>query len=294
MRPQKTQYKSIILYTDPNVTTYSWDRRPLMSAGFTDFDIILVGAAGGRAGTAWGQGSGDRAYSSGGGGGGSLRLKGKLKDLPNDVTTFWVGAVGFNGADSTSNEAPAGGGQNGTHTGMQNGLTYEAYGGTGAIGADFNITTSEDFSRVGEGGDGGGNSAALGSGGLGGRALKTDPQGNVAGTAPSAGVYTVSASGFIVGGGKGGGGGPGKVKIASSIKAPPYSGSDGHTGAPTWTTGPGGAPGTNDGGHGGGYNIADFQPGVAPENADVYGSWVGTGGVSGDSSPDGVVCIKVS
>lgn len=297
LRPQKTQYKTIILYTDPNVITYYWDRRPLMAAGFTDFDILLVGAQGGRAGDAWGQSSGDRAYSSAGGGGGSLRLKGKLKDLPLDVTQFYVGAVGFNGADSGSNEAPAGGGNDGTQSGMINGFVYEAHGGTGGIGADFNFTSTTDFSRVGEGGDGGGNSAGLGSGGLGGRSIKTDPDGNVAGTAPSIGNYAVGSGGggsLVVGGGHGGGGGPGRVKTGGTTRGPALAGSDGNAGAPTWSTGPGGAAGTNSGGYGGGYNIGDFLPGVPLETADVYGSYIGADGLDTSGHPNGVVCIKVS
>jgi len=291
MRPPKTQFKSIFIFNDPLVAQVFWDRRYSMMAGYTDYDVFIVGAAGGRSGDAWGEVSSDRAYASGAGGGGSLRLKGKLSALALDVSIIGVGAEGAAGATSASNEAPAGHGQAGGSSVFQNGVIYEAHGGGGALGADFNITTSSDFTAAGEGGDGGGNSAGLGAGGVGGRATKSDPDGDVAGTAPSIGTWAVGGVAPVVGGGHGGGGGPGKVKVAGrGLIAPPYAGSDGTSGAPTWCTGFGGAPGTNGGGDGGGAGIGDFLPGVPLEAADIYGS----GQSAAPNNPGGVVCIKVS
>jgi len=253
--------------------------------GYTDYEVFIVGAAGGRAGDAKGQISGDMMYSCGGGGGGSLRLQGKLLALTNDVSQIAVGAAGVIGADSPSFEAPAGNGTDGGNSTFINNVVYEAHGGKGAIGGDYDFTTSRDVVTVSEGGDGGGNSAGLGTGGTGGRALKTDPDGDVAGTAPEIGNLITGGVPPVVAGSFGGGGGPGKVKIGGSLKAPPYAGADGAAAAGAIFVGPGGAASTNWGGFGGGANIGYYTGNFEGE---YYGC-----GASGYHK-DGVVVIKLS
>jgi hypothetical protein len=99
MRLQKNQLplSNVLEFT---VTGASFDRSLYSEAGYTDYEALVVGGAGGKSGNAYGNATQDIVmYGSGGGGGGSIRLKGKLADLPVRTSVI-VGSAGVGGADS--------------------------------------------------------------------------------------------------------------------------------------------------------------------------------------------------
>lgn len=285
MRLDKTQVPSIVKFDTPGWAGYFVKDLHVM-AGYTTYEAMLVGGRGGRSGDAWGQTSGERAYSSGGGGAGSLQLAGKLSEMVSGNTLINVGAKGADGLDSGSNEAPAGHGVAGGYSRILiNGVFYVAEGGLGAIGADWDITASRDFVTRAEGGNGGGNSAGLGTGGVGGKAVMTDPQGDVPEVPATNGTWVAGGAAPVVGGGRGGGGAYGRVKTVSKPNAGGAgTGAWGNNGAPYNYSGKGQSAGTNDGGHGGGAKIYGYEPDTPLEFITQYGG--------GGTFDGGVVVLK--
>jgi len=282
MRTDKTQVKSQYYWVKE---TGTFDRRAALAAGYKTYDVILVGASGGRSGTATGT-SGGYQYANGGGGGGSLRLSGRLIDLP-DVSTVVAGEHGVGGDASTKAEAPAGNGTDGEASSFN---AYSAFGGKGAKGSDYDYTSSRDFETLGKAGDGGGNSAGLGVPGVGGTPYKTDPQGNVAGVPPTSGSYVAGGVAPVIAGGAGGGGGYGRTSNTNASTANPTPGEVGAYPGPLQAGGT--AEATNWGGGGGGarvnslYDIPDYDP------ATRFGTY--STSTMTDVSPDGAVVLVLS
>lgn len=255
MRPQKTQVQP---------TQFKWtageggffDKRPYLQVGFRNFDVMLVGAAGGRSGRA-GNSSRGFAYPAGGGGGGSKRVQGLLTDLPTSCA-IEVGLKGVNGGNSTVSSVVVG---------RDSPIVVKAWAGDGDTGGS---TIFGPYSAPG------------GQGGKGGEVAGSDE-----------GVDRITASTGGKGGnnpdlaagawddvtkiGQGGNGGKGKVTGGADAG----NGTAGAQGfgynAPTE-----GAQG-NTGGTGGGANIAPITGGAA--------EYYGTGSAT---TADGVVYLKIS
>lgn len=272
MRLQKTQVLSI-QKNHIGGSSGVFKKHIFELAGFTQVQITLVGGAGGRSGNAYGTNPANNvAYGGGGGAGGSLRLTLPLSALAPEVA-WSVGKAGGTGKDG-SNGVRAGQGGNATDSVFG---TYKAFGGNGALGGLVKIETNGDwfYDRT-LGGYGGGNSANLGDGGLGGGRGTSTPA-----AAPTDG--TIVSSGGVVGG-KGGAGGIGKVLTAGTTRAAAQPGSDGHVGLGNVYRALGGGTSSGRGGFGGGFNLGPVLGGPA----EYYGS-----GVSGHS-PDGVVLLQLS
>lgn len=286
MRPDKSQQVTVLKYTTPGY--YEYRKMLHLLTGFTTYEALLVGGAGGQSGQALGNAS-SRQYQCGGGGGGVLRLSGPIADLPS-ISALVVGGPGANGADSLSNEAKAGNGEDGGDTLFN---AHMAYGGGGAIGGQYAIsgsggTLSRQYPTNSEGGDGGGNSAALGTGGAGGRAARLEQEPGTAevinSTAPTMGTYVVGGVAPVIGGGVGGGGGPGDclevINVGQSTGQARAGGAGNH---PDLSSAAGNS-GSTSGGSGGGANVQTIT-GVAEE----YGTSKPSGG-----NPNGVLYIEFS
>lgn len=281
MRLQRNQVASLPLTMELTASGGSFDRSLYSLLGYLNYEAILIGGAGGRSGAAWGDAAHDYVMrSSGGGGGGSIRLKGKLADLPAK-TSVTVGSGGASGADSGIRNK-AGNGEDGGDTTFNG---HIAYGGKGATGGNWqrNDTTGIISTQIkGEGGDGGGNSKNLGTRGVGGKQTNANTNGDDnSGTNPSDGTYLVSSPvPDVIGGGYGGGGGGGEVHIPTGVVGALRDGADGNK---TVATAPGQASGGFLGGGGGGANAGVVIGGTA-----YYGT-LGT-----TASAKGVVAIKIS
>lgn len=299
VRLQKSQVASPI-YTRTSAGSYNFDRTIYCMAGYTKFDVLIIGASGGRAGNAFGTTIKTKTswlYGAAGGGGGALRLQGDLAALPQS-TPFTVGASGSVGSSSSGNNVKADNGSNGgTSTFLSS--SYAAYGGKGAIGGKIDVSGgSFNTTGTGQGGDGGFNSFDVGFFGLGGEnsqsgggydtstgditvAEITSPSAPSAGTYSSAGI--VSGPFKVVGGGGGGGGGIGRERFLNNTTDfdQPQNGRNGNSGTNTTSTGAT-AP-TNNGGYGGGCD--EF---LITGIHDYHGVNDGTGG------PNGWVGIKLS
>jgi len=255
-------------------------------AGYRFFEVIIVGACGGRSGRAITDtvaGRNGSTYDSGPGGGGGLHLKGKLVDLPDAQTPIVVGYWGASGGDGAA-DGPAGDGKPGEQSSFG---AHSAAGGQGGIGGDYNSIIRDSPSAANDivyvttrarGGAGGLNSAGLGGGGVGGGAAEYEIQGdgtnvNTPRVAPTAGTWVAGGVYPVVGGGRGGGGGTGRVKATGGTINNPDNGAAGHQGSEFATAG---APaGGLEGGCGGGVNIAPLTGSPTPE---IHGSgWTGSG-----------------
>lgn len=285
MRLDKSQVSAVARFEGSGV--FRSDLR--IMAGYKTYDAILVGAAGGKGGFAISKGSPVRykMYPCGGGGGGSLVLRGNLADIPS-VTTVQVGRVGADGLDGGP-DAKAGDGTPGENT-VWNGRT--AFGGGGGIGGDFTSTVytkptvnvdKVDVTTRPLGGNGGGNSAGLGTGGIGGKMYMNEIPSNgvpveTAGVPATAGTYIVgSPTPDVIGGGVGGGGGFGSNR---SPEYPDKNAEPGKDGGVSYLDAPGLPNTTYDGGTGGGANVMPIT-GVS----ETYG---------GGDSLYGIVVMKFS
>lgn len=297
MRLDKTQVRSNLtkLTTAGTAVTDTFKPHVLVAAGYTDFDIVMVGAVGGKSGIARSKGgtSGTyRLYACGGGGGGSLRLTGKLKDL-DPVIPMSVGVPGANGADGTldgrSGDGAAGGDAVfGPHI---------AYGGKGGTGGDFTSTVytppSVNVDKVDvtvrpAGGNGGGNTSNLGVVGTGGKIRMYEiPSSGVpvetAQVSSIQGTWVAGGVAPVVGGGAGGGGGYGQCYANGNVEG---TSQDGAQGGYVAMLTEGGVRSTTDGGSGGGANVKAVS-GILPN--DCYG-----GGPATYNKPEGVIAIKLS
>lgn len=189
-----------VTFTDDgtfNVATY-------LGLGYTNFEVVCVGAAGGHGGGInpvgdWqGAAYSFRAYGGAPGGGGTHLVSGALSSLPSSVSVV----VGVPGGDEPNVYVPddgpllTGGGDGGYSS--FHGSVCKASGGKGGFPAYYDA-----FANTSWGGDGGrggvGNDTVAGGGGYGGIA-----EGDYSGSSPGgAGTW----DGAIGGGGGGGGGG---------------------------------------------------------------------------------------
>lgn len=191
---------------DPAVVTFNQDGtfspQQYIDQGYSHFDVICIGAGGGRGGGINDPaGTTVRNYGGEGGGGGFHRVRGLLSELPASCAVV-VGTPGANGTDQVSNPALTTDGADGEASTF-NGVTCRASGGTGGKRAQTNSTT---VSTQADGGVGGiGDRTIAGGGALGGEA----------GTPTATGPGTPGTNGadgtFFQNIGKGGGGGAGGV-----------------------------------------------------------------------------------
>lgn len=135
MRVDKSQMSPIYRYTSP-VTTAFTDRDKAIMFGYTSYQALLVGGAGGRSGTATGS---PNRYGSGGGGGSSKLISGSLSSLAASEP-ITVGSMGTFGADGSTSGAGGRGG-NTTFRG------FTAWGGYGGYSAN----TPDVANKGGEG-----------------------------------------------------------------------------------------------------------------------------------------------
>lgn len=253
MRIAPSQVNRQVRLTTPGSLTISRD--VLLQAGLTKYDVMCIGAAGGRAGDAVGTSNKLIMKGAGGGGGGSIHLKGNLIDLPA-LINISLGAPGTTGANS-GNNVTAGAGTPGGNAVFD---TIIAYGGGGATGGKANVVGSMGAgtsSVAGVGGLGGTNSLALGSGGAGGHSA--DYEGGQSYVTPTAGTFVANAMGPTFGGGRGGGGGGGAGWIGGfnpiwSGMGDATDGASGSSNGTSGTTGLGQPKQSPYGGLGGGAN----------------------------------------
>jgi hypothetical protein len=277
MRPQKSQI-------NPNIkvlggASRSWNRVLPMLAGYTNFNVIMVGASGGYGGKST-YNTENTGWGGGGGGGGMLRVQGPLKGLPQDTIDISAGLVGGNGTDAGKNTK----GGTGATGGTSSFGSWSATGGRGGEGGDVEYAAQLGGSGiVASGGDGGTNSKDLG---------EPPGQGGIGETAHSAPNYTLPTRGSVGSvnesplyfyGGTGGGGGTGRIRTNNQVNAEAKPGKEG-----MWAAGytcPGGPITSSRGGTGGGSDISDV---TGSEDPEYYGAPVQVG------EPDGVVFLKLS
>lgn len=222
-----------------------------VAMGYTDFDVICIGGAGGRGGGAipnapFPAGAWQLVSGGGGGGGGLQRVKGLLLGLPASVPVV-VGAAGATGTYNVTPNTVAGitdGGDGGVSS--FNGATCQASGGKGGKGVASISTVTNTGGNGGAGGIGG--SAVAGGGAAGGVATNPSTDGADGGWDGAIGI----------GGGGGAGGSATHSGGAGSSSFGPYIGIGGNGGdgayslADTSFSCPGGAGQNTSPGSGGG------------------------------------------
>ena len=178
--------------------------------GYTDYDVICIGAGGGAGGgiDTVNTGTTVRAFGGAGGGGGLHRVRGLLDGLPVSVPVV-VGVRGVPGADHVSDPAFTTDGTDGSYSSF--GTIGQASGGKGGRRVQNNSLTVTSQAHGGQGGVGG--RTLAGGGALGGIAGIPTPTGP--GTAGTPGEWG-SWDGVV---GEGGGGGAGGVGTYSGITA---------------------------------------------------------------------------
>lgn len=194
------------------------DLREFISLGYTNFDVICIGAGGGRGGGITVE-TGLNNKGGAGGGGGFHRVKGLLSVLPTTVAIV-VGATGTLGVNHSQLANLTDGGDGGYSS--FNSTTCRASGGKGGSKAH---SSSNSVTTDADGGQGGiGNSITAGGGAAGGLAGTPTPSGP--GT-----LGTNGANGGLVGNiGAGGGGGAGgvfTVAESTTVCNPATSGGNG-------------------------------------------------------------------
>lgn len=196
-----------LVQLDPLVVIFTVDQdfNPSVytSQGYTNFDVICIGAGGGEGGgiDTGGTGTTIKALGGAGGGGGFHRVFGLLSALPTTCPVV-VGVAGAAGTDAVSNPALTTDGEDGTYSSF-NDTTCRASGGEGGKRVQSN---SDTVSTEADGGQGGtGDRTTVGGGGEGGTAGTPSPSGpGTAGTDGSDGTFAENI-------GQGGGGGAGGV-----------------------------------------------------------------------------------
>ncbi len=267
---------------DPQVQTFVvngvFDTQTFIDFGYTHFEVICIGAGGGRAGgidTA-NTGTTIKNYGGEGGGGGYQRVRGLLSALPSSCPVI-VGLSGSPGANHVSNPASTTDGGDGGYSTF-NTTTCRASGGKGGKRAQSNSLT---VTTQAHGGDGGiGNRIIAGGGAAGG----------TAGTPTATGPGTPGVSGvdgtIFNNIGKGGGGGAGGVGTYAGVtcNAGTAGGRGSYNPGDTSVYGPGGGP----------YN--DPNVGVIP--GDASGAKAaplnGLPTVYGKSHNQGVVIVRLT
>lgn len=187
------------------ITSQTFDPTKYIKMGYTDFDVICIGAGGGMGGGINTANTGTQIRNSGGagGGGGVHRVKGLLSALPVSCPVV-VGVGGSVGFEDISNPAVTTDGGDGGYSSFNN-TTCRASGGKGGKRVQSNSLT---VATSANGGDGGvGNSTVAGGGALGG--IVGTPSATGPGT-PGTDGKDGTWNGTIGQGGGGGAGGVGK------------------------------------------------------------------------------------
>lgn len=257
-----------------------------LDQGYTHFEVVCIGAAGGPGGGIKTNNTGTtiRSYGGAGGGGGYHKVRGLLSALP-ETCPIVVGEGGDPGTTQTSNPALTTDGEDGGYSRF-NVDTCRASGGKGGKRVQANSATVTTQAHGGEGGSG--DSIVAGGGGDGATAgTPADPGPGTAGADAEDGIFVYDI-------GKGGGGGAGGVgKYNHSVLNPASDGGNGsYNPGDTSTYGPGGSPTTDPD-----ATVAGIVPGGAggakatPITGlpTVYGSSYGA--LKGD---DGVVIIRLT
>lgn len=259
-----------------------------LDMGYTDFDVLVIGAGGGTGGgiKTGNTGTQIRSYGGAGGGGGLHRVRGLLSALPSSCPVV-VGVGGNPGSDHVSDPALATDGQDGGSSSF-NGSTARASGGQGGRKVQTNSVTVSSQANGGAGGVGdrilaGGGAA----GGVAGTPTATGP--GTPGTAGADGTWNGSI-------GQGGGGGAGGVGtyLGVTANAATAGGRGSFASGDTSIYGSGSAPSSDTGDSG----AASIVPGGAggaratPVNQlpNVYGTSKGVR-LKGD---DGTVVIRLT
>lgn len=174
-----------------------------INLGYTNFDVICIGAGGGIGGGINTANTGTlvRNYGGAGGGGGFHRVRGLLSALP-EVCPVVVGTGGNPGIEHSSDPAQTTDGGNGGYSSF-NDTTCQASGGQGGKRARSNSLTVSTQANGGQGGLGG--TTIVGGGGSGGVA------GTPSATGPGVAGTDGADGGFLEDIGQGGGGGAGGV-----------------------------------------------------------------------------------
>jgi len=179
--------------------------------GYTNFDVMVIGAGGGTGGgiKTGNTGTQIRSYGGAGGGGGLHRVRGVLADLPPSCPVV-IGVGGGPGADHVSDPALTTDGVDGGSSSF-NTNTARASGGKGGKKVASNSVTVTTQANGGDGGIGGRVLAGGGAvGGVAGTPSATGP--GTPGTAGADGTW----DGVV---GKGGGGGAGGVGTYLGVTA---------------------------------------------------------------------------
>ncbi len=179
--------------------------------GYTDFEVMCIGAGGGTGGgiKTGNTGTQIRSYGGAGGGGGLHRVRGVLSALPASCPVV-VGVGGNPGLDHVSDPALTTDGQDGGSSSF-NGTTARASGGQGGRRAQTNSVTVSSQANGGAGGIG--DRILVGGGAAGGVAgIPTATGPGTPGTAGQDGSW----DGVI---GKGGGGGAGGIGTYLGVTA---------------------------------------------------------------------------
>lgn len=229
-----------IVHREPLVLTYSanGDFVPdtYIDMGYTNFEVICIGAGGGIGGGINTANTGTlvRSYGGAGGGGGLHRVRGLLSVLPASCPIV-VGTGGVAGTEHASDPAQTTNGGDGGYSTF-NGMTCMASGGKGGKRVQTNDLVTTTQANGGQGGIGG--TVIAGGGGAGGVAGTPTATGpGTAGTPGSDGIW----DGVIGSGGGGGAGGVGKYG-GTTLNAGTSGGRGSYNSSDLSVYGPAGAP----------------------------------------------------
>jgi hypothetical protein len=247
MRPQKTQLQSLYKFTAPGTGTFS-KRNIAIMLGYKNFDVLVVGGAGGRSGISSGfayDGNSISMGSNGGGGGGSKRVTDALANMPTSVN-YTVGALGTPGTNVGVTVSPTSKPECKGGDGGDSSFGTIAVAGGGKGGNPVACWSNGGISAT-TGGGVGGTSTGSPAGGAGG--ITDDPPY----TPSSAGVWNDSVKA-----GSGGGGGSGRDRWngATTYGPTPASAGSSSGAAGAYSAPAEASPIGDSGGGGGGCNLA--------------------------------------
>ena len=214
-----------------------FDTQKYIDMGYTHFDVICIGAGGGKGGGIDTANTGTlvRNYGGAGGGGGFHRVRGLLSALPS-LALIVVGKAGIPGTNHVSNPALTTNGGDGGPSSF-NDPACRASGGKGGIRAQSNDFTTNPGANGGAGGVG--NHTGAGGGAVGGTSGIPTPTGPGApGTHGADGTFSRD----IGQGGGGGAGGVGKYGGGTTCVAATNGGRGSYNPADTSVYGPGDTP----------------------------------------------------
>jgi hypothetical protein len=274
-----------LIRPNPLILTYDADAvfeaHAAIELGFTHFEVICIGAGGGRGGgiNTGSTGTQIRSYGGAGGGGGYHRVRGLLSALPFSCLVV-VGAPGLNGQDDISNPAVTTDGADGGYSSF-NGTSCRASGGKGGARVQTNSATA---ATEADGGDGGiGNRTIAGGGALGG----------TAGVPTALGPGTPGTNGqdgtIFNNIGKGGGGGAGGVGLWGGVmcNAATAGGRGSYNPGDTAVYGPGELPGNDIP-----SNVLSIVPGRA--SGAKAAPLTGLPTIYGKSGAQGIVVVRLT